>query len=83
MRKIIKLSGVVLSILLLAGCVAEPEVKLDVPGKVITKAETSYSTVLRRTNDMINVFVGEPMNIIDINIHRFTHKYIYHVICSS
>jgi len=63
MRKTIKLSGVALAILLLAGCVAEPEVKLDAPGKVITKAETSYSTVLRRTNDMINVFVGEPMNI--------------------
>jgi len=83
MRKTIKLSGVALAILLLSGCVAEPEVKLDAPGKVITKAETSYSTVLRRTNNMINVFVGEPMNIYVDNIHRFPHKYIYHIICSS
>ena len=72
MKTTIKLSGVALAILLLAGCVAEPKVKIDAPGKVIRKAETSYSTVLRRTNTMINVFVGEPMNIYVDNIENKT-----------
>jgi len=61
MKKVVKLSAVALSILLLGGCLAEPEVKFD--KQVTSEIKTEYSTVLERTNTMIQVFNGEPMNI--------------------
>ncbi len=61
MKKVVKISIVVLSALLLDGCVAEPEVKLD--KQEIVQTKTEYSTVLERLNTMIQVFNGKPMNI--------------------
>jgi hypothetical protein len=63
MKKIVKLSLVALSMVLIGGCTTEPEVKLDRPGSHIDEIKTQYTTVLERTNTMIQVFNGEPMNI--------------------
>jgi len=63
MKKAIKLSLVALSMVLIGGCTTEPEVKLDRTGSHIDEIKTQYTTVLERTNTMIQVFNGEPMNI--------------------
>ncbi|MCH9739251.1 MAG: hypothetical protein K0U38_00195 [Epsilonproteobacteria bacterium] len=65
MKRGLKLSGVVLSLLLLSGCTGtEPEVVIPTAGSQIDQDNrTSYTTVLERTNSMIQVFKGEPMNV--------------------
>lgn len=69
----LKLSGVVVSILLLSGCTGtEPEVVLPTTGSNIVESKTHYSTVLERTNDMIRVFNGKPMTIIVDSIENKT-----------
>ncbi len=65
MKKIAKLSVVVLSTLILGGCMAEPKPEFTnkEDTKRIDKIKTEYSNVLERTNTMIQVFNSEPMNI--------------------
>ncbi len=69
----IKLSGVALAILLLGGCNStKPELKIDKAGKKIETRKSDYSQVLRRANNMIAVFYGEPMNIVIDTISNMT-----------
>ena len=57
-----KLSGVALGLLLLSGCNGTaPEVKLEKQERGVN--QTEYTSVLERTNGMIQVFYGQPMNI--------------------
>jgi hypothetical protein len=63
MKKIIGLSIVAMSILLFEGCSA-PEIKLNQNDGKISKVKTNYSTALRDTNGMINIFNnGNPVEI--------------------
>lgn len=61
MKKIMKLSGVIFSLFLLSGCITEPNPHFD--PQEINESKTAYSTVLERTNTMIQIFKNEPMNI--------------------
>jgi len=72
MRKITKLSAIVLSLLLLSGCMPEPTVKLDKAGSKIEQDQTSYSSVLRDLNEMIRIFHGRPMNVVVDSIENKT-----------
>jgi hypothetical protein len=72
MKKIVKLSLVALSMVLIGGCTTEPKVKLDRPGSHIDEIKTQYTTVLERTNTMIQVFNGIPINIVVVPIENKT-----------
>jgi hypothetical protein len=63
MKKILKLSGVAIALLLVGGCTTTPDVKVDKAGSKIENANTSYTTILKRLNTMIGVFEGKPMNV--------------------
>lgn len=73
MKRAIKLSGVVLSILLfVGGCAATESPEVDRAGVGATTNQTVYSSVLPKINTMIAVFTGTPMNIIVANITNDT-----------
>ncbi len=72
-KTVIRLSGVALAVLLLGGCNnTKPELKIDKAGKIIKAEKSDYTQVLRRANDMIGVFYGEPMNIVIDTISNMT-----------
>lgn len=73
MKKAIKLSGVVLSLLILAGgCAATESPEVEKAGVGATTNQTVYSSVLPKVNTMIAVFRDAPMNIIVADITNDT-----------
>lgn len=77
MNSVLKLSGIaLLSAFLLGGCAStKPKVELPPPGSKISdnnKGNKSYKDVLRRTNNMVQVFYGEPMVIVIDSITNMT-----------
>ena len=62
MKKIVKLSVVAVSFLILGGCATDsPNVKEA--GSTVTEQNSIYSSVLPRINNMVRIFRNEPMNI--------------------
>jgi hypothetical protein len=72
MKKAIKLSLVALSMALIGGCTTEPTVNIDRTGSHIDEIKTQYTTVLERTNTMIQVFNGIPINVAVVPIENKT-----------
>ena len=61
MKKIIKLSTIVVG-LLVSACSA-PEINLSQDGGEIAAVKTNYSDALKRVNSMIAIFHGRPINV--------------------
>ena len=68
MNKIIKLSMVTLSLLVVSGCMDSNDVKLN-PNQNILKTKTNYSNALRTVNDMITIFNGHSIHVKVNNIN--------------
>jgi hypothetical protein len=63
MKKIVKLSLVSLSVIVLGCATSDPKFNHSNGSTRINKITTEYSNVLERTNKMIEVFNRQPMNI--------------------
>ncbi|CAA6800320.1 MAG: Unknown protein [uncultured Sulfurovum sp.] len=61
MKKIIKLSTVVVAILF--GACAAPEINLSQDGGEITAVKTNYTNALKNVNSMVAIFNGQPINV--------------------
>ncbi len=62
MKKIVKLSIVAVSFLILGGCATDsPEV--EKAGSTVMEQNSIYSSILPQINDMVRIFRNEPMNI--------------------
>lgn len=68
MNKMIKLSMVTLSLLVVSGCMDSNDVKLN-PNQNILKTKTNYSNALRTVNDMITIFNGHSIHVKVNNIN--------------
>jgi len=68
MKKMIKLSMVTLSLLVVSGCMSPDDVHVK-ENQNILKTKTNYSSALRSVNDMITIFNGHSIHVKVNNIN--------------